>query len=807
MTQPTVFDGLKVLDLARGFAGEIATMVLADNGAVVTRIEPPDDGDHRGAPNRDTAGRRQWSRGKTRRVIDLKSPQGCAEAIALAAEADVLVASFRPGVLDRLGLGYDELSAVNPQIIHCTITGFGPKGRYRDVPAYEGVVMALAGRMTDFGSVFNLDRPAFTAIPMASFAASQAALQGVCAALHERRSSGLGQRVETSLLQAFSGFEMGGWLMVQLAEKFPQLAFGPPVGKRPVNPNPQQSLQYMPVRTKDGTWLQFANFAPHLFWLQMDLLGLGDLRNDPRYAMLPMGGAPDDRDEVVEKIMAAVRDQGDAEFMGRILASGQVGADRFTTTQGGMDHPQVRFNGHVVAVDDPELGPTEQLGPLADMSATPSQIGVTPPAPSGRVAPAKTQPATARGGALSDVLIVEAAAMYAAPFGPSLLADLGARVIKVEPLDGDLMRKNGFLGFKAVQDKESIALDLKQPEAQEIVHKLIAMADLFIHNYRPGAPARLGLDYDQLRQVNPKIVYLYAGAYGVDGPYARLPAYHPIAGAVCGNAVLQAGEGYPPPPDADLDLEETKAASRRLIAANEGNPDVNAALAVGTGLLLGLTARDNHDLGQSIVTTMLGANAYAMSDDWIRYPGKPERPLVDSELHGTGPLYRLYQSADGWVFLAVTNDAEWKALTATRLGSVLRDDALFADAQSRKDNALALAEVLAAAIDQQPADILEGELLAAGVACVRADRGGYAEFLHNDPHARENGYIVDVIHPELGPHWRPSPVVTLSRTPAKVGPAGKVGGQTRAVLSELGYSPTRIDDLAARKVIFCGDAA
>ncbi|MBV9512366.1 MAG: CoA transferase [Caulobacteraceae bacterium] len=809
MNQPTVFDGLKVVDLTHGFAGALTTMIMADNGAAVTRIEPPEGCGYRGEPNRDSAGLRQWRRGKARLVLDLKTPAGIEPAKALVREADVLVAAFRPGVLERLGLGYEALAADNPRLVYCAITGFGPRGKYRDLPGYEGVVMALAGRMVDFGSLFNLDRPAFTAPPMAGFGASQAALQGICAALHERRRSGQGQKVETSLLQAFSAYEMGAWLAVQLADKFPQLAFGPPSGKRPVDPNPGQSLQYMPVRTRDGGWLQFANFAPHLFWLQMEMLGLGHLKDDPHYAGLPMAAPLEVRNEVAELILKAVRQFGEDEFMQKILASGQVGADRFGTTQAGMDHPQIRHNRHVVTLDDPEFGPIEQLGALAQMSATPSLVDAprpVSPSPAASPAASAAKAASGRGGALEDVVVIEAAAMYAAPFGPSLLADLGARVIKVEPLEGDLMRKNGFLGFKAVQDKESIALDLKQPEAQAIVHKLIAGAQLFMHNYRPGAPARLGLDYEALKAANPSIVYLYAGAYGADGPYVKLPAYHPIAGAVCGNAVLQAGQGYPPPPEAELDMAQTRAASRRLINANEGNPDVNAAMVVGSAMLLGLTALDRHGLGQSMVTTMLGANAYAMSDDWIRYPGKPERPLVDSELNGVGPLYRLYRTADGWVFLAVTNDDEWRRLLETEAGARLRGDGQFATAAGRAECAAALAETLAAAFAERSADAWEDSLLPAGVACVRADRGGYAEFLHADPHVRENGYRVDVRHAELGPHWRPSPTVTLSRTPARVGAASAVGEHTRAILEELGYSTAEIDDLAARKVIYCAPA-
>src|SRR5262245_58591928 len=147
MSQRTVFEGLKVLDLTHGFAGALATMILADNGAAVTHVEPPEDADYRGDPNRAAAGLRQWRRGKTRLAVNLKSDEGRARAQALAQEADVIVSAFRPGVTAKLGLDYETLARANPRLIYCTITGFGPRGPYRDLPGYEGVVMALAGRM------------------------------------------------------------------------------------------------------------------------------------------------------------------------------------------------------------------------------------------------------------------------------------------------------------------------------------------------------------------------------------------------------------------------------------------------------------------------------------------------------------------------------------------------------------------------------------------------------------------------------------------------------------------------------------
>ena len=116
---------------------------------------------------------------------------------------------------------------------------------------------------------------------------------------------------------------------------------------------------------------------------------------------------------------------------------------------------------------------------------------------------------------------------------------------------------------------------------------LVERADVLMHNFRPGVPERLGVDWPTLSAINPWLVYLYAGAYGADGPYSRLPGYHPIPGAICGNAVQQAGAGGLPGPDAPLSLEALKRASLHLGRANEGNPDANSAMLVGTAMMLG----------------------------------------------------------------------------------------------------------------------------------------------------------------------------------------------------------------------------
>lgn len=785
-TRPTVFQGLNVLDLSRGFAGALATMVMADNGAAVVRVEQG------GAPDplATLAGYHQWHRGKERVDLDLRDTGGLARAVERAHEADVLVETFQPGAAKRLGLDYETISAENPGLVHCSITGFGERGRYAGYKDHEGVVLAAAGRMREFGRMFGMDRPAYPSVRVGSFGASQTALQGIAAALIVRHRTGRGQHVSASLLRSLIPYDMGGWLALQVeGMRTPGGMGGTPM------------LGYMPVRTRDGRWIQFANWAPHLFWNELDAVGLGHLKEDPRFAKMPTEAAEEDKTVFWEMLLDQVRRKDYEEWM-RIFRERSVGADGFRQGDEGMDHPQARHNGHVVALQHPMLGDTEQLGPLVRFSETPSRISVEKSAEwnarrNGAAPDGEPMPEHA----LSDVTVLELAVQYAAPFGPSLLADMGARVIKVEPLDGDTMRLIPPIGVKTTQGKESIAVNLKSPEGQEIVRRLAEWADLVMHNYRPGVPERLGIDYETLRTANPGIVYLYAGAYGSDGPYGHMPAYHPIAGAIAGGASHQAGAGVPPPADADLSMDEIKAASLRLAQANEGNPDTNSAMVVATAMLLGLLAKVRHGVGQQMLTTMLCANGYALSEQWIRYEGKTARRELDADLHGLDALSRLYETADGWVFLACPDQEEWEALCVVLGEPGLAEDERFTSPEARLEHDEALVSALAAIFKRRTADEWEADLAPKGIGCVRADRHTFAEFLGRDPQSRDLGLIADVVHPVLGPHWRHGATVELSASRPALREANVNGQHTRAILAEIGYTEAETASLKQRGIV------
>ena len=792
--------GVRVLDLSRGPVGGIATMILADFGADVIKVEPPG-----GDPFRALAAAPMWLRGKQSVVLDLKTDEGVAALHALARRADVALASYRRGTAERLQADERTLRALNPQLVYCEITGFGPAGPYAHYPGYEGVVAAKSGRMRAFAGQIEREGPVYAAVPVGSHGAAQAAVQGILAALLVRGRTGRGQHVTTSLLQGMLPFDMNGLLTLQLMRNFPE--------RFPVDPltglNRQPTLQYQPVRTRDGRWIQLGNLMEHLFHAFLAAADLGRIYADPRFTNAPQLGV-EEREALRAIILERMQERTADEWMELFIAAGDIAAEPVLSTQEALCHPQMRHNGDVVELESPALGPMRQLGPVARLHATPAVLAPSHPAPGEHQhlagnpdhwrPRASRTPATHDGPPLAGMTVVELATIIAAPLGCSLLADLGARVIKVEVLGGDPLRGlgNGISTIKTTAGKESICLDLKRPAAQEVVRRLLSTADVLIHNYRPGVAERLGVGYEDVRAYNPRIVYVSAMGYGSDGPYAHRPSTHPIAGAVTGGALWQSGSGWPPADEGSL--AAIKEAARQFMRANEVNPDPSTALAIATGAMLGLYVQRTQGIGQRVDLNMLIANAYANADDFLDYPGKQPRRLVDAELFGLSACYRLYPAASGWVFFACLTDREWLAFCAAADRRDLIGDARFATSAARLENDVCLASIVADVFTERPAAEWESRLTAAGVGCVQADGEMPGDFWDGDTHVAANGFTIPVQHARYGTLQRYGSMLTFSATPCRPGPGVLAGQHTDAILAELGYTPAEIAGLRAARV-------
>jgi crotonobetainyl-CoA:carnitine CoA-transferase CaiB-like acyl-CoA transferase len=586
--------------------------------------------------------------------------------------------------------------------------------------------------MLSFRGVVDREGPVYSAVRVATHATAQAVASGIVAGLYARQRTGRGCDFATTLAHGLLPYEMGGLFVPQLQQRGLEL---PPLGGDPYTLMP--TINYHPVQCADGRWLQLGNLLPHLLERFLVCVGLDDVL--AAHGNQPALWSDDVREAFRDRLLAHMQTRTAAQWMEAFLADGGIVAHPYQTTQQALDDPDLVMNGHVVAT---ALG--RQPGLLARLDATRGAVGTTIPGVgelSLGVAMARRPSVPAPRGSfarpLEGVTVVEFATIIAAPLGSSMLADLGARVIKVEPLDGDPFRgMMGGLGAARVNaGKESICVDLKTAEGRATAQRLIARADVLIHNYRVGVPERLGIGYADARNANPRIVYVSVNGYGPSGPGALRPSTHPIPGAALGGVVAQLGGRLP---GELLEGRALREAARRISRANELNPDPNTSLVVATAATLGLAAVARCDVGQAVFVDMFGANAYANFDDFFDYPGKPARVDVDAGGFGLSEGYRLYQCADGWVFVSIARTQ------LTRFESFVRQFADAADAS------------LEVAFKRRAANDWITSLRDRGLACVRADAGLPADRIVAE------GLVVSATSRDWGTYVRHAPLLAFA---------------------------------------------
>lgn len=821
MTEKSALEGLKVLDLSNLRTGAQVSQFLADFGAEVIHVETPG-----GSPLRAEAAWPFWARGKRSIQLDLKDSDDLSLVKKLAGNSDVVLETFRPSVADRLGLSYEELSANNPGLVYASINGFGSKGPLANLQGYEGIVFAKLGVLWTVEGMANRPGPCFPSAAYASYPSSQLALQGIMAALIDREDSGIGQKLETSMVQGLTVHDTFQWFSRVLAMRYsdgvktvPRVVDGIPTGGL--------SFRLLIALTKDGQWLQFSQTVDRLFKAMMELFELDWMFDDPRWKSAPDFEDVQDRLEFWEILLNVVRTKTADEWSALFDEHPNVWAERFRKKNELLDHPQMQWNKMVATVPDKNLGTVRQPGVIARLDGTPAIIDRPPPnlgehdevirteamtSHENAAIPATTKTPPSDNPPLEGVTIVELGTYYAAPYATTLMAELGARVIKLEQLDGDPNRKlipfPEVAGIKALQGKECVGIDLGSEKGREIARHIISKSDVVLQSFRAGAAERLGLDADAMLALNPNLIYHSSPGYGEDGPCGGRPAFAPTIGAGAGLAWRNAGPGIPE--GADLSLDEIKPASLQLSTAvmGVGNSDGISAVTAGTAMILGILARKRGAGGQKILTTMLSSNAHSLSEVMLDYKDMPYVQTADLGAHGFDALYRLYEAGDDeWVFLAAPSQAEWDRLLngLGDAGMALGSNLLFADANSRANNDDALVQELSNIFRTQPANSWEEQLRACDVACVVAERGPVEQ------HYMDEGKVGDICdlvttahHPMLDEIPRLKPLVKFSRSGTVAGDAGMVGQDTEKVLRDYGYSEDDINRLSSEGVIALG---
>jgi len=389
-------------------------------------------------------------------------------------------------------------------------------------------------------------------------------------------------------------------------------------------------------------------------------------------------------------------------------------------------------------------------------------------------------------GPLEGVRVVDCTAIVSGPYSTMLLADQGADVIKVEvPGVGDLVRYAGRLrggmgpSFAVLnRGKRSLVLDLRDERGRAILRRLVARADVFAQNFRPGAAERVGMGYEDLRRVNPELIYVSISGFGESGPYTAKRVYDPVIQALSGMAAVQADPSTRAP---DL--------VRNIVC------DKVTGLMAAQAITAALLARARGGGGQHIRLAMLDAALAFLWPDAMANEtfvgAEPGLLLAD--------FYRITRTADGFMTWYTASDREFAGLCRALERPEWASDPRFATLAERQRHLLALMPMLDLEFAKRSTQDLLRALEAEDVPCARIQSVREAVA---DPQVAANGAVVESEHPRAGRIREPAPAARFERTPARAGgPAPGLGEHTDEILSDLGLDAAEIAALRDAGVV------
>lgn len=804
--QPELLAPYRVLDLTT-HRGHFAGRLLADLGADVIKVEPA-DGDparRRGPFVDDIAGPERslrwlaWNTNKRGVTIDLSDPAGRDQFLQLARTADIVLESFAPGHLDDLGLGYGALSKANPGLILVSISPFGQTGPYRDYQATDIVLWAMSGNMSITGE--STGPPAHISDDCQSYlhAGGDAAI-GALIALTQRTRTGRGQHVDLSIQEATSRglYQItGSWDMTRRNLS------------RELRPNVGGAELPWTWQCRDGHIIWICAVGPGAnqrlsgFFAWLDEIGEGSELQAVDWEHLPL-------DEMTEE---------DWEPLGRLFADLFINRTKHelyeaatqhnfllypsATTADTLANEQLQARGFWRDVEHPNLGRSIRIpGPFAQGDrAIPAE---TRPAPAlgqhNKEVFANLKSATARtnGAAsftpdtkpLAGIKVADFGWFMVGPQTIKPFSDFGADVIRVEstarldalrlvgPFKDDVPDPECSGEFAQVRTgARALNIDLGTEAGMAIARRLVKWADVVFDNFSSGAMDRMGLGHETLRALNPDLIVLSSSGQGQDGPHAHGKGGGGHYAALAGFNELT---GWPDGEPGYL------SAYTDFIA-----PRFNIPL-----LLAALDHRRRTGQGQYFEVSQFEAGVHWLTPSILDYTinnrvaNRNGNRQPDAAPHGA---YRC--AADRWCAIAVTSDAEWRALCDAMQTPTLTDDPRFAMLESRKTNEDALDRIVEQWTQaRSPREVME-RLQACGVPAGIVQTG--EDILEHDPQLRHRNFYQRLDHPALGTYRAPQASFRLSDAPCELKRARLIGEDTYEVLSEtLGYTDEEIERFA-----------
>ena len=385
-------------------------------------------------------------------------------------------------------------------------------------------------------------------------------------------------------------------------------------------------------------------------------------------------------------------------------------------------------------------------------------------------------------GPLTGIRVLDFCSFINGAYSASLMGDLGAEVIKIEPMYGDLARAWGpFINGESRpfqtwnRSKRGIRLDLTQAAARQVIYDLTARADVAIANFRPGVAEKLGIDYYTLREINPRLVYCSSTAFGSKGPYRNRPGYDPILQSISGLA------------------KETGNYSGRIAISPVAASDYQASMLVLTGVLAALFHREKTGEGQLIETSLL-QGIMSIQTHFFYQP-------IEAEAQGRVGIYpyRLFETKDGQIFIGGATDKFWRMLCDVLGLADLSNDPRYDTNEKRTARSAELAPVLEPLIREKTTSEWQTLLMTKGVPCGAVSE--WSEFFSDEQvKAMEMNQQID--HPVIGPAFVTGVPINFDKTPGKIQRGAPILGEhTREVLMEIGYDDDRIDKLIEAGVI------
>lgn len=394
-----------------------------------------------------------------------------------------------------------------------------------------------------------------------------------------------------------------------------------------------------------------------------------------------------------------------------------------------------------------------------------------------------------RDGPLSGIRVLDLSAYIAGPYGCALLADQGAEVIKIEPPTGDNLRKypstlasesRAFLGVN--RSKRGLALDLKQDAAREVLLDLVREADVLVHNFRPNVPPRLGIAYEQLREINPRLVYCAVTGYGETGPLKEKAGYDQVLQTLTGMCAMQGRSEGPP----------------EILYGSV--VDYYAAALVSAGVASALYERERSGSGQYVGVSLLRSALAMQSARLVWADGEPREVGRDMR---SGGITGLHPTREGYLYLSANTPHFWKALCELTGLQALAQDERFDTVRKRAQHAAELVPRLHEALRARTA--LEWEaLFGEAVPCAAART---VEDMFEHPQVLAEDMIADYEHPVVGHYRGFRQALTFGRTPGPAPFAAPVFGEHGdALLGEIGYDAPRIAALRASGAVLAPDS-